>query len=124
MDCPATIPADRSRCPRCQSKRDRERNSTSYYQSREWRRLRRACIMRDRCCVVTGSTHRMTAHHVIAREAGGPDSLENLATLAGDVHSAYEAAVRDGKDTPLRRRVDQVLNDIATARNLRRGVVI
>lgn len=117
LDCGA-VTDGASRCKRHRQQRDRQRNTASFYQSPGWRRLARACIARDRACVVTGSTHRLTAHHVIPRESGGPDELGNLVTLAGDVHSQYEADVRHGRDTPLRREVDRVLAEIATARGL------
>lgn len=118
LDCGA-VTDGASRCATHRQRRDRQRNASSFYQTPGWRRLQRACIARDGACQVTGSTRRLTAHHVIPRERGGPDELGNLVTLAGDVHSQYEADVRHGRNTELRREVDRVLADIATARGLR-----
>lgn len=87
---------------------DAERNARSFYTSKTWRRLRRACIRRDGRCLVPGcnSRERLTAHHRVPREQGGPDSLENLRTLCASCHSRYEADVRAGRITRLRRAVE------------------
>lgn len=64
----------------------------AYYQSSEWRALRRACLDRDHSrCVVCTDTYRLTAHHIHARELGGADAIENLTTLCGRCHSSLEA---------------------------------
>lgn len=121
LDCGA-VTTGASRCPTHKRVRDRARNSASFYTTRAWRRLRAQCIARDGASLLSGSTYRLTAHHVIPREQGGPDHLDNLVTLAGDEHSQYEADVRHDRHTPLRRQVDELLERIATARRLTGGV--
>ena len=81
LDCGA-ITNGAARCPAHRRQRDRARNSASFYTTREWRRLRAQCIARDGASLLSGSTFRLTAHHVIPREHGGPDALDNLVTLA------------------------------------------
>ena len=72
-----------------------ERNA--YYHSQHWARLRESCIARDgRQCVVCAGTHRLTAHHIVARVNGGMDSLHNLTTLCQPCHSRVE---QDDVDT-------------------------
>lgn len=65
-----------------------------YYRTPEWKRLRTACLARDGYrCTVRGCqtpTYRLTADHIVARRAGGPDSLANLRTLC----SHHDAQVR------------------------------
>lgn len=123
LDCGA-ITDGATRCPAHRRQRDRARNSVSFYTTREWRVLRGQCIARDGASLLSGSTFRLTAHHVIPRERGGPDTLDNLVTLAGDEHSQYEADLRHDRDTPLRRQVDELLERVATARQLQTGGVL
>lgn len=84
------------RCDQHTRDRNRQTNARSaYYQSREWKALRRSCLDRDHNqCVVCSDTYRLTAHHVHAREQGGPDAIGNLATLCGRCHSSLEAGDR------------------------------
>jgi 5-methylcytosine-specific restriction protein A len=70
-----------------------------YYQSAEWRRLRRLCLERDRyrCtmpdCPTPGRGHggKLVADHIIERRDGGADALSNLRTLC-----SYCDGVRHG----------------------------
>lgn len=57
-----------------------------FYQSRTWRRLRAARLRMDRgVCVVPGCGKKAsTVDHVVARRAGGPDTLGNLRSLCRD----------------------------------------
>jgi 5-methylcytosine-specific restriction protein A len=60
-----------------------------YYQSAEWRRLRRLCLERDRYRCTTpgcptsgrGQGGRLIADHIVERRDGGADALSNLRTL-------------------------------------------
>jgi hypothetical protein len=110
------------RCKRCELKRYKTRNADDFYQTRFWRKLASAAIKRDRACVVTSSLHRLTANHIIPRPPGAPpcelDTLANLMTMAGDVHSRYEADVRNNRDTELRRQVDAIRQRLIDERGL------
>jgi 5-methylcytosine-specific restriction endonuclease McrA len=67
----------------------------AYYQTKAWRSLRAACLSRDSTCRAPGCTSPSTiAHHVVPREDGGPDALENLAGLC-HVHHEREHARLD-----------------------------
>lgn len=95
-----------AQCPECEATEearlyaDRKaagREVRTYYHSAEWRSLASACKDRDfRRCVHCGSTERLTAHHIIAREKGGPDELGNLVTLCMGHHSSLERAIDSG----------------------------
>ncbi len=47
---------------------------------------------RDGACVRCGSTFMLAAHHVIAREDGGPDTPANLVSLCATCHGRVTAA--------------------------------
>jgi hypothetical protein len=64
--------AQRSRCRICTS----VRNRANPYQEAAWRRVSRAVTARDGACVPRGSTHYLSAHHVLPRAQGGPDASE------------------------------------------------
>lgn len=50
--------------------------------------LRNRTLKRDNhACVRCDSTNDLEAHHIIPRRDGGPDSLENMATLCNDCHT-------------------------------------
>ena len=87
---PTTNPG--GRCDLHTRERVRQHNTrNAYYQSTEWRALRRACLERDHTrCVICTDTYRLTAHHIHARELGGADAIENLVTLCGRCHSKLE----------------------------------
>ena len=110
---------EQSRCARCRSRLDRRRNQASYYQTPGWRSLATACIQRDGNCLICCSSHRLTANHIVARGDGGPDTLENLMTMCGRCHSTYEADLRYGRSTDLRRRVDEIRAELMSTRDLR-----
>ena len=65
-----------------------------FYNTPEWRRLRRECLYRDRytChrCDKRMKSADLTAHHLIPRMDDGPDILENLITLCGPCHDFSE----------------------------------
>src|SRR5215475_3220600 len=94
----------RGRCPACRRSQDQQ----SFYQSAEWRHLRREADLKlkPRCCAICESTWRLTLHHKVPREQGGADSLENLCWLCGNCHSAYEGDKRARRVTTLTRLVD------------------
>ena len=95
-----------SRCRRCERKRNRAKAARSPYQTAEWRRLARQVKLRDGGCGVCGSTVRLAAHHLIPLSRGGANDPANVVALCQSHHTAYTNAVRDGKDTPLRRLLE------------------
>jgi 5-methylcytosine-specific restriction endonuclease McrA len=54
-----------------------------FYQTSTWRELRASCLTRDNhTCVVDGCKQRaVVADHIVARAAGGADSIANLRSL-------------------------------------------
>ncbi len=75
-----------SRCQAC----TRRRQQASPYQRADWRRLSRAVTARDGACLLCGSTHYLSAHHVIPRAHGGPDAPGNLVSLCARCHAQVE----------------------------------
>jgi 5-methylcytosine-specific restriction endonuclease McrA len=58
-----------------------------------WRQMSMFVTKRDGACVRCGSTFRLSAHHVIAREDGGADHHpENLEALCASCHGRATAA--------------------------------
>ena len=57
-----------------------------YYNSRDWKQLRQATLLRDLYrCGVSGCRNTAThVDHIISRRQGGPDTLENLRCLCAD----------------------------------------
>lgn len=73
------------------------------YQQREkpqlpknWEELRSSCFKRDahHCmrCDQRLAVTELTAHHIIPRSQGGPDTLHNLITLCCECHDIVECA--------------------------------
>jgi 5-methylcytosine-specific restriction endonuclease McrA len=50
------------------------------------KRLKEACIDRDRVCLYSGSPFNLQTHHVVPLGRGGGDTLGNLATVTAEVH--------------------------------------
>ena len=95
-----------TRCVRCQSKRDADRNRRSPYQSPAWRRIRKARREAGQStCAVCGSERYVAQHHVDNVAAGG-ELAGRTVGLCASCHGRYEADVRAGRDTPHRRLVD------------------
>jgi hypothetical protein len=78
----------------------------SFYQSKDWKRMRRQAHQPGDACAICESTERLTLHHKQGRRRGGLDVLENLIWLCGAHHSQYEADLRGNRDTELRRLVE------------------
>jgi 5-methylcytosine-specific restriction endonuclease McrA len=55
----------------------------AYYNSREWKQLRQAALVRDlwKCAVQGCRTPATVVDHIIGRRQGGPDALSNLRCL-------------------------------------------
>lgn len=75
-------PTRGSRCPACARR--------SPYQQPSWRRLSRRVTAAAGACAYCGTTARLTAHHVIPRTEGGPDTPENLLVLCVSCHNRAE----------------------------------
>lgn len=59
--------------------------------SNDWKRTRWLCISRDhRKCRRCGAKKHLTVHHIIPREEGGGNNLENLITLCPKCHDLVE----------------------------------
>lgn len=60
-----------------------------FYRSKEWFRLRHACLTRDKRTCTTERCGKPATHvdHVIARSKGGADILNNLVSLCPSCHS-------------------------------------
>lgn len=69
-----------------------------YYKSPHWRRLRAARLRLDNAtCIVLGCGKRaVTVDHVIARRAGGTDSIANTRSLC-DEHDRAVKELPSGK---------------------------
>ena len=72
--------------------KDHRKKTDKYYQSKEWKLLRRLCLVRDsylcqycneRGIIKTGNI----ADHVTPRNAGGKDELSNLKTCCESCHA-------------------------------------
>lgn len=67
-------------------------SDSTYYDTREWKRLSRQCKQRDnwtcRSCGASGPGVELHADHIIPRSRGGADALSNLQTLCVHCHSA------------------------------------
>lgn len=66
--------------------------SDPFYRSSEWRWLRQETLMRDPFCRTPGCNRLSThADHIVARKAGGPDTLSNLRGLCTSCHNRRSA---------------------------------
>ncbi len=61
----------------------RPKRADSFYFTKEWKELRRACLERDgfRCVTPGCGRPASVADHIVSRRAGGPDRLGNLRSL-------------------------------------------
>jgi len=68
-----------------------------FYYTPEWFLLKEQTLKRDGYkCKVCGSTEHITAHHIVPRILGGPDTLDNLITLCEDCHKKADRKVKPG----------------------------
>jgi 5-methylcytosine-specific restriction protein A len=78
------------------------RGRDKYYQTREWKALRAQVLNRDKgicqACKREGLTHEAgkyaTADHIIPRNQGGPDRLDNLELICKRQHDIKSAKER------------------------------
>lgn len=70
------------------------RHHAGYARSREWRRLRLRVFDRDnyRCTVCGKAGRRLECDHLVRREDGGTDEMENLRTVCRGCHIELNAA--------------------------------
>lgn len=115
LDCGALIPADKTRCPEHERKRNAAHNAPrAKYRTPAWRKRRKAAVA-DGCQVapfadldgIGGCQGDIAAHHVYnARAEAGWH--RTILGLCASHHSRHEADVRAGRDTELRRLVDSL----------------
>ena len=86
-----------SRCRNC--------TAASPYQQRAWRRFTKHA--KADACAICGDTTRLTLHHQDGRQPAGI-TQGRFITLCGTCHSRYEGALRAGRDTQLRRLVENL----------------
>lgn len=111
--------APSSPCPTCKPKmakrpRARTRASSAFYQTPEWRRLRAQARKIYKECAICPSTKRLTMHHIIPRDEGGPDTIENLMPLCGKHHSQYEFDIKAGRQSTVRALVEEAMKHHTT----------
>ena len=68
---------------------------SDFYDSKEWRSVRRKRIIKDRLKCRRCRKHfkygrRLTVHHIVPRDEGGPDALSNLISLCDPCHDEVE----------------------------------
>src|SRR3990167_10158391 len=77
-----------------QEKVYRTDKTVDFYETPEWRKLRRECLYRDKytCyrCDKRMKSSDLTAHHLVPRNEGGPDTIQNLTTLCSSCHDFVE----------------------------------
>lgn len=74
-------------------KRVYRRRIKNYISRDDWHKLRMECLRRDKfTCQRCEKTSRqgMQAHHIIPRNEGGADTVENLITLCNPCHDFVE----------------------------------
>lgn len=107
LDCHAIVAYGETRCAACRSSSSARHNAeTTFYRSRQWRRLR-AIVTANGCCICGKTRGRIVAHHIKPRAEGGPDDLTNLAPLCGTHHNQVEADLKAGRRSLLTMQVEQ-----------------
>ena len=93
----ATLIHTGSRCPAC--------TAASPYQQPTWRRFTKHA--KADACAICNSNRYLTLHHQDGRQ---PASITTgrFITLCGTCHSRYEGDLRAGRDTRLRRLVQNL----------------
>lgn len=109
VTCGRPFPA-RPRVQHCSEHRAPVAAARASYQTPEWRAARAEALADagGRCEIAACQTcrYRVAAHHVDPKAAGGSDL--RVVVLCGPHHSQYEADVRYGRDTDVRREVDSL----------------
>jgi 5-methylcytosine-specific restriction endonuclease McrA len=90
-----------------------------YIASKEWQKLRKEVLKRDKCCRTCGSEERLEAHHWKYPKYFKDDVIENLITLCFDCHEAITNVIRK------KRYKNKPIKDIETNINdtIKQGVV-
>ena len=62
-----------------------------FYDSAEWAEIRALVLLRDvAACRRCGTGENLSVHHVVPRDSGGSDEINNLVTLCLSCHDAVE----------------------------------
>jgi 5-methylcytosine-specific restriction protein A len=70
-----------------QAKKDTRESAAKRGYGRRWQRLRLMVLARDPVCRMCGRLESTDADHIVAKEQGGLDTLENLQGLCHSCHS-------------------------------------
>lgn len=73
----------------------------------KWRKIRETILIRDgRMCVICGSEEALQVDHIVERQHGGGDQLDNLQTLCAKCHKSKVGGLFYTASTPptMRRR--------------------
>jgi 5-methylcytosine-specific restriction endonuclease McrA len=84
------------------------------YGSTAWKRLRLEVLARDPLCRLCGLEVSVVADHIVARQDGGPDTLENLQGLGRRC-----AAIKRAAETRARRERGYAGRDLSRVRQAR-----
>lgn len=89
--------------------------SDLFYASPEWEALHKACLQRDHyICQVKGCNvrgrKRLSAHHIIPREEGGADHIDNLVALCVVHHNQAHEYIGKYKT---RKSIEQMITGCA-----------
>ena len=65
-----------------------------------WRKIRQRVIDRDGCCQRCGTEEMLSVDHIVPRNLGGSDSLDNLQVLCSACNSSKGGRFFDSARTP------------------------
>jgi 5-methylcytosine-specific restriction endonuclease McrA len=66
----------------------------------QWRKIRQLVINRDGCCQRCGTEDNLSVDHIVPRNLGGNDSLDNLEVLCASCNSSKGGRFFDSAKTP------------------------
>jgi 5-methylcytosine-specific restriction endonuclease McrA len=66
----------------------------------KWRKIRQRVIDRDQCCQRCGTEEMLSVDHIVPRNLGGSDSLDNLQVLCSACNSSKGGRFFESHRTP------------------------
>lgn len=67
----------------------------------KWRKLREQVLFRDgRMCVICGADEKLQVDHIVERQHGGTDHMDNLQTLCETCHKSKTGGLFYNHGTP------------------------